>query len=474
MNSAPLSTSPVGPGDTSNPMPQRDGRGSDVAGTSRSTLRREDALSPGKSSLVNHLTVQRQARASGLGPTTYDIEAGAAPGAISAGSSTAVQRKPAEDRSGTHASAGDDELAYLIGAPWQPGLGGDPLVTHLEGFDMYRLLDELSDAVGCGYARQIEPRVSASPRLNAALYAAELARLTRITPYHPALERAAVALDQVPSGMQLQILSWMLQRRGVSMEATTLLEGVLAMREQGAAQPVPEIGASNGSHAPSGDVTSAGTGPMAGATMPSPVEPGPWAPPGDQPGGFYIGNEVHKAIATQYEGLHAGDKVLSNYSPMLSILRALKAEDAAGRLSDAELGMRPDIVNLTRLHLYEIKPATAQALGAAKAALQVGIFGRAGIAMQLGPIGEPGTEGGIPAPGGVCMFWSPQPGVIVYQYRRGRLVPVPLPRPLPVGERRWRFELKPLTREQQQAVSTLTLGGALLLMLMLVLAPVGA
>jgi hypothetical protein len=143
-------------------------------------------------------------------------------------------------------------------------------------------------------------------------------------------------------------------------------------------------------------------------------------------------------------------------------------------VTDTELATKPDIVNLTRLHLYEIKPVAAQALGASTAALAVGVFGRAGIAMQLGPTGEPGTEGGLPAPGGVCIFWSPQPGVIVYQYRRGRLEPVPILEPEPATERRWRFELKPLTREQQQAIVATTLGGAMLIMLMILLSPVGA
>jgi hypothetical protein len=293
-------------------------------------LPREEVLSPGKSSLVEQLAVQRQLRAPGLGPTTYHIETGAVPAAIGAGSSTPVQRKLAGDtpdaptRSAptapdTQVSRDEDELANLIGATWQPSLAGDPLVTHLERLDMHLLLDELSDAVGCGYARQLEPRVAASPRLNAALYAAELARLTRITPYHPALERAAAALDRVPSHLQLQILSWMLHRRGVSMEATTLVEGVLAMREQGAAASAPEVGVGNGSRAPSGDTLSTGTGPMAGATMPPPVEPAPWAPPGDQPGGYYIGNEVHKAIATEYRLAHSSDIVRSNFYPMSSI-----------------------------------------------------------------------------------------------------------------------------------------------------------
>jgi len=316
-------------------MLQVDGRDSPVPGTSRSPSRGEDVLPLGKVSLVGQLAVQRRVRAPGLGPTTYDVETGASPQAIGAGPSGPVQRKPAAEMpnaaiqpaaSASDAStsrAGDDDLAYLVAAPWQPSLGGDPLLAHLEKLDTNRLLDELSDAVHCGYALQLEPRLRASPRLNAALYAAELARVQQLTPSHPALERAAIALDQVPTELQLQILSWMLHRRGVSMEVTTLVEGVLAMREQGAPQSSPEAGACNGSRAPSPDAASAGMGPMAGATMPSPVEPGPWTPPGDQPGAFYIGNEVHKAIATQYEGAHASDIVRSNYYPISSVLRTL-------------------------------------------------------------------------------------------------------------------------------------------------------
>jgi hypothetical protein len=100
--------------------------------------------------------------------------------------------------------------------------------------------------------------------------------------------------------------------------------------------------------------------------------------------------------------------------------------------------------------------------------------------MSLGPMGEPGTAGGVPAPGGVFLFESPEPGVITYQYRKGRLVPVPVP----FGQRhtageeqeqpRWRWELQPLTPAQKQAVVTMTVGSAMLLILMIALAPVGA
>lgn len=143
-------------------------------------------------------------------------------------------------------------------------------------------------------------------------------------------------------------------------------------------------------------------------------------------------------------------------------------------MSDGELGLMPDITNLTRMHLYEIKPVDAEAAGAAKAATCVSLFSKAGVAVALGPTAEPGVAGGIPAPDGVYMFWSPQPGVIVYQYRKGRLVPVPVGKREPARERRWKWELQPMTPQQRAAVATVTVGGMLLLIAMILLAPVGA
>jgi hypothetical protein len=124
--------------------------------------------------------------------------------------------------------------------------------------------------------------------------------------------------------------------------------------------------------------------------------------------------------------------------------------------------------------LYEIKPLAAEAEGAAKAAMYVSLFAKAGVTVALGPTTEPGVEGGIPAPAGVYMFWSPRPGVIVYQYRKGRLVPVPVGEPEPARERRWKLDLRPMTPQQKAAVATITVGGMLLLIAMILLAPVGA
>ena len=106
--------------------------------------------------------------------------------------------------------------------------------------------------------------------------------------------------------------------------------------------------------------------------------------------------------------------------------------------------------------------------------MYVSLFERAGIAMTLGPTNESGTSGGLPAPAGVFTFQSPELGVITYEYRKGRLVPVPVAVPKPATERRWRWELQPLTPMQKQVIVTTTAGGAMLIILMILLAPVGA
>lgn len=184
------------------------------------------------------------------------------------------------------------------------------------------------------------------------------------------------------------------------------------------------------------------------AAAAGPVGPGPWSPPGGQPIPFYIGNTAHVGIALEYLAAHAGDQVFTNSTPVTSILEVftrIGSLNNPGALMPEELAARPDILNLTRQHLYEIKPYTGAAQAAGEAAWYAAIFAKAGIMVSLGPSGEPGTSGIIPAPAGYFSFASPAPGVIVYQYRRGPFVPVPVPAPEPVtkpveepqAERRW-------------------------------------
>jgi len=153
----------------------------------------------------------------------------------------------------------------------------------------------------------------------------------------------------------------------------------------------------------------------------SPIQPGPWNPPGNQPIFFYLGNEAHRGIAAQYAAAHSGNVVFTNYIPISTILQNLRRmglNPNAGALSKAQQAVKPDILNASRRHLYEIKPASSLNQARAEAQMYVGILAAAGVTIALGPTDEPGTTGRIPAPGGFYVFGSPVPGVIVYRYER--------------------------------------------------------
>jgi len=389
-----------------------------------------------------------------------------------------VQRKPGATGPQSGAGPADptshsDPLMGFLNTPDPVAGVGDfsGAFGYLNGLSMGDMLQAIGGAANQGLLPLLMEHSSAAadydrPRLMSALYAVHLAQMPASSVNQSELRAAGAELDQIPEDQQLEVFEYILNQKGASMSATTLMEGVVAMREGEAA----------GDTAPAGG--NSGGAPMAAATTGAPpsVEPGPWAPPGEQPIPFYIGNEAHRGIARNYVAAHAGDRVASNTVSLATsfrIFRELGQTPNAGALNSDELGLMPDIANLSRLHLYEIKPLAAQGLGAAKATIYLGLFARAGVAMTLGPTNEPGTEGGIPAPGGVYVFWSPEPGVIVYQYRHGRLVPVPVPVPEGAKERRWKLELEPLTPQQQPAIATVTLGTAMLIMMMIMLAPVG-
>ncbi len=86
--------------------------------------------------------------------------------------------------------------------------------------------------------------------------------------------------------------------------------------------------------------------------------------------GFYIGIEAHNTIALVYDQAHPGDRTFYNTIEMSTILRDAKRMGqvkTADALTEKELGLKPDITrNLTKHHLYEIKPVDQRALGRAR------------------------------------------------------------------------------------------------------------
>jgi hypothetical protein len=73
--------------------------------------------------------------------------------------------------------------------------------------------------------------------------------------------------------------------------------------------------------------------------------------------------------------------VFINTTPISSILEWLttmagktSSKDNTVSLAVDELARRPDIANVSRRHLYEIKPAAAQAQAAAQARMYLALF----------------------------------------------------------------------------------------------------
>lgn len=156
------------------------------------------------------------------------------------------------------------------------------------------------------------------------------------------------------------------------------------------------------------------------------IKAGEWKAPGEQPGNLYIGREAHEDIGKNYHGKHKSDTVVTNDISVKSILRQFRDDFYSSpqmeNLSDKELKSKPDILNLTQRHVFEIKPYNEEGgIGGGLLQLETYItaFQNAGIIIAPGATTEPGTRGILPAPGGYIVFISPVPGVIVYRKKNG-------------------------------------------------------
>ncbi|MBL0016461.1 MAG: hypothetical protein IPP17_08430 [Bacteroidetes bacterium] len=121
-----------------------------------------------------------------------------------------------------------------------------------------------------------------------------------------------------------------------------------------------------------------------------------------------------------------------------------------------ELSDKPDILNGSLEDIYEIKPWTDAAGAAAKLTYYTQIFLKVGIPIKPGPSTDLGVIGSVSSPGGLVIFMSPAPGIVLYKRQQApRRVPVdqpvdvPVPVPVPKTEPKSRpFDLpifKPTT-----------------------------
>ncbi len=152
-----------------------------------------------------------------------------------------------------------------------------------------------------------------------------------------------------------------------------------------------------------------------------------WAPPGDEPEWAYVGNEAHRQIARNYVLTHAGDNVRVNQISIATIAKLLGGDVEHTYIDKGFLGWEPDILNVTRRQLYEIKSWRQEEEARIKRDNYIAIFAALGVEIEPGPSADIGVNGVVAGPDGYYMFMSPEPGIIIYQKRNGDYNPVPVP-----------------------------------------------
>ncbi len=127
------------------------------------------------------------------------------------------------------------------------------------------------------------------------------------------------------------------------------------------------------------------------------------------------GKLIHALITLNYIAEHPDEIVYGNKA-MSTIMHKMDIVDKG--LGKTDLGVRPDIWNITTNEMYEIKPANqgadvaqAQLMGYIVLAAKYGLAG-----VKAGSSDAPGTSGSFMLPNSrtFVQYWSPAPGVILY------------------------------------------------------------
>jgi Domain of unknown function (DUF4157) len=328
--------------------------------------------------------------------------------------------------------------------PEGAGVGDFPeafgILNGLAMFDMLSTLDALQRTgdVEVLNAHIAEAGAVGVSRIRTAISTVRLAHAGPGTTVGDVVELVR-GLQNLPADQQTDILNYVMQVKAVGIDRESLVALVTAIpatNERPTTLPGPMSSASTppasfATAAPAaaalgGGGGSSGGGPPATTSI-TPATGGGGAggtpPRRPQPPHLRIGNLAHRLIAAYYRTAHPGDVVFTNWYGMRRLIREIGdlrgiTYNVPANTNDRDWNTQPDITNLSRPHLYEIKPTALAAQAAAEAAFYIGIFARAGVVMPPGPAGEPGTVGIVPIPPvGFFAFDSPAPGIILYGLR---------------------------------------------------------
>ncbi len=127
------------------------------------------------------------------------------------------------------------------------------------------------------------------------------------------------------------------------------------------------------------------------------------------------GREIHKKIYDMYSSAHQPEIVTGNTTSMSKAL--YEAGKVDGGLGKTDLGLKPDIWNMTTNEIYEIKPeAAGSKVAKNQALLYISILKKHGEGnVHLGDSKAKGTSGFFKLNDKTAVFFhSPEQGVILY------------------------------------------------------------
>lgn len=149
-------------------------------------------------------------------------------------------------------------------------------------------------------------------------------------------------------------------------------------------------------------------------------------PDSQMPWTFFLGNAAHRLISFMYGVKHPGNRVYYNTKSIKAIIDEARVGDVSHLLPD-ESSLRPDITDVTRRSLFEVKPGDEQALkeGREEAGKYLAALNRTLLTGKLFS-GGTGFHGEILVrfAGGQHIWrleWkNAEPGVVQYQWTRSQ------------------------------------------------------